>query len=290
MRKFIVLLCICSVSLSEVAPRPEKRGYFWPAFGSFFLPGFDQWRKAQYDAAVTYSGMAAVGIGTALAAVPRNVNSVNPEFDSKDDRLRLTQWGLQVYQAAGSLSAYQSFRYAVTTRPEEFGFLNNDEKIDDVVLAPFRFDFLARPTTFVPLLGAGFLIGLWAADDSVQPQTLTGTDLFFAGTYSYGAGVGEEALFRGWLLPVSMRLIKSEFWSNMAVAALFAAAHISPRNRVPWPQFIMGWYLGFLSQQRNWTIAESIFVHTWWDVAIFVAGYALENKPGAARISFVVPL
>ena len=64
----------------------------------------------------------------------------------------------------------------------------------------------------------------------------------------------------------------SDFWSNAAQSLLFAAAHLNT-NPQPIAQLLLGYHLGYVTQKNNWTLGESIFIHTWWDVIAFSTIY-----------------
>lgn len=50
------------------------------------------------------------------------------------------------------------------------------------------------------------------------------------------------------------------------ITTKFAAAHLGPQNRTPYPQFLGGMYFGWVTQRNNWSLKEAIFIHFWWDV------------------------
>ena len=79
-------------------------------------------------------------------------------------------------------------------------------------------------------------------------------DVLFASAISYNAGVGEEALFRGWMYPMFMEAFGHDLWANVASSAIFAAAHISSENPVPWPQFLAGYYFSWLVKKNGWSM------------------------------------
>ncbi len=250
---------------------------------SVLLPGFDQWWENQNTQALLYSGSAIFGLGLAANAYAALENTPTSDLTSRDDRVRSYMLGNQIYMSAGSFSAYHSFRSAVRTRQPlgQFGFLKKEETTDELLLAPFRFSFVKRPTTYIPIIGVALLAGLQLSNQTngaFENNGFNVSDAGFAGGFSYLAGTHEEALFRGYLMPVTMEAWGSEFWSNTATALIFSLAHISGDNPVPWPQFTLGWYLGYLTQKNDWTLAESIFVHTWWDVVAFTATYLDESK------------
>ena len=148
-------------------------------------------------------------------------------------------------------------------------------------MAPLDFGFLQRPTTYIPLLVAASINFLTlesvATDPDYERSSLDGGDLFYANALSFGAGVGEEALFRGWLLPALQHYTGNSMVSNGGAATLFALAHYPVVQR-PVFQLIMGAYWGYLTQSNRWSIRESIFIHTWWDVMAFLTIYQIENK------------
>lgn len=264
-----------------------------PALVSFLLPGFDQWVEGQYGPAAFYTGTATAGMFIAANALDENGEIIGSGISERNNNFRQYQLGSQLYMAAGSFSAYASFRSAVRSRQAygQFSFLNKEETTDELLASPFYFSNMIKPTTFLPLL---LLTGLVAvelgqgSDSTFQTNGYNGSDFAYGAGFSYLAGTNEEALFRGWLMPVTMQWFKSPFWSNMSTSLLFAAAHISPQNRVPWPQFVLGAYLGWVTQRNKWTLQESIFIHTWWDVIAFAAVYMDESRRDQAQIQ--VPL
>ncbi len=275
---------------------PQRaRNTVLPAALSLLLPGFDQWFEGQYASATFYSGMAYVGYWTysynsTQLSLEESSESDN-WYDSDSDRLRRMYWGAQFTQTIGGLSAYHSFRSAVRSHQSSgagrYDFLVHEETSGDLLLAPLKFQFLMRPTTFVPLglLAAAFAIEIGQRDRDPGSSGLTTSKGVFSTAVSYNAGVGEEAIFRGWLMPVFRQSMGSDFWSNSLTAALFAAAHISADLEVPVAQFVMGWYWGWVTQKNDWRISEAIFQHVWWDVIALTAFYMTDT---AAEIT--VPL
>lgn len=286
---FLVLVGVLSVmdpvwadssSFYRYPNDPDKRrNPIGRAALSFLVPGFDQWTEDQTGAAIAYSGLSVLGIAMALAAAGDRGQYVT----TKDDRARLTLLGAQVYQTMGSLSSFHAFRSAITTRKPsgEYPFLVAEETPGDLCLAPFRLDYLIRPTTFVPILVIGGLVAADVLTGSERAIKFSTADGFFTSAFSYQAGVGEEALFRGVMQPALMETVSDRraFAANLVQALVFGAAHYSPdHNNLPWPQFLFGLYLGWLTQYREYTLSENIFIHVWWDVIAIGATYALSNK------------
>lgn len=275
---------------------PEKRrdSVFWLPVLSYFAPGALQYMNGQIGAGLVYSGIGVTGLATALGAASEVNNRINNnedlnDFDSRDSAVRRYVWGMKTYDLAGSLSLYHGFRTALQFRQKEgeFEFLPKEaETSDELMLAPFNFSNLSRLTTIIPLaLGVG-LMAYSGANDDYDTRNLTAGDIAFSGGISYNAGVGEEAMFRGWMFPLFVESFGSSFWGNMAQSTIFAAAHLSSDNRFPMPQFLAGYYFAWLSQRNNWTLQESIFIHTWWDVIVFTASFTQGDK----KASIYVPL
>jgi Type II CAAX prenyl endopeptidase Rce1-like len=269
----------------------DARAYFGPQLVSVLLPGFDQWYEGQYRAAAVYSALY-IG-GTALSAPDIRLNTEDEdaadddeeETTDLDDRGSFNRQrilGSQIAFDVGLLSAYHSFRTAVRSQQAngKFLFLKKEETTDQILSAPLAFSEITKPTTYIPLV---LLLGLGIADlksSGGGKANWVAADSFYTAAYSYGAGTSEEAAFRGWLMPVAQHWFENEFWSNTSTALVFAAAHISGDNPVPVPQFLLGWYLGYLTQRNDWTLRQSIFIHTWWDIIAFGLTYYDNSRPG----------
>lgn len=276
-------------SLDVKRPGKVARNIFWLPVGSYFAPGLAQYIYGQSGAGATYTSIGGVGLATAFNASLRlSGDTDTSDLDSYNDNVRAALWGVKTYDLAGSLSLYHAFRTAVKTRQKEgqYGFLGEGETVDELMLAPFKFSHMGRWTTFVPL---GLLLGGMIAlleNDNYHPRTLNTGDVLFSTAISYNAGVGEEALFRGWLQPLFAQSFDSPFWANVLSSTIFAAAHISRENPIPWPQFLAGYYFGWLAERNAWTLSESIFIHTWWDIIVFTASFSQGNK----KASIYVPI
>ncbi len=268
----------------ELSDPQRERGTFWPQLASFILPGFDQWAEKQVDAGLLYSGIAVGGMTVTRTSGVTDYSSsqsAGSQISEGDDKIRAYLLGGKIYEMAGSLSVYHSFRSAVRTRQAhgEYAFLSkeNEETTDQLMLAPFHFAYLLRPTTYIPI---GFVALSVAFASSTGHQMLL-SDGFYSATTGYGAGVSEETLFRGYISPRLMQSFDSRFWSNTTTSLLFGAAHIASDNRVPVEQFLFGWYIGWLSQHNQWTISEGIFIHTWYDVILFL--YTLSDHTNVSK-------
>ncbi len=275
-----LLLSESSTFFSFKSVRTRKYILF-PALGSFVLPGLDQWLTGQTSAGMFYSGYALAGYGATVWAAQKinNEDLINTETDSEggmptEPTHQLLSVAAQATMAAGFLSAYHSFRtYAESSGDTRYAYIkNNGDTMEGVMLAPFKFKFLARPTTIVPLLLAGALLASNVKDDNARK--VAASDTGFLAATSYQAGVGEEAFFRGFLYPYMTTTTDSEIWGSIISSVIFGAAHISSDNPVPVVQTLFGFYDAYVTHRNNWSIQESTFIHFWWDVIVLAAAYS----------------
>ncbi|MDB5102756.1 MAG: hypothetical protein JWP91_445 [Fibrobacteres bacterium] len=275
-------------------------------FPSVLIPGFGQYFQGEWSGAL-YTGAALGGVllyQSGASEIPEQGLSDDPAtlFDTESWSYRKMALGSMAYQGSGFLSAYSAFRSSVPRFQDENGrylFLTEDESLGDMAVSPARFGHLAKLTSAIPLgllAGAmGYLVVDERSRRSDADWTFTADDLAFSGALSYNAGLSEEAVFRGWLLPMAYEYTGQRWWlANGAQALLFGAAHYGRDNRVPWPQFLLGYYFGYLTRKNGWTLSESIFVHTWWDAVIFTAqALTTRRSDGTAstfRVTAPIPL
>jgi membrane protease YdiL (CAAX protease family) len=299
----------------SVLDDPDRpRSDIWSPALSFILPGFDQWWEGQYGYAATYTGVA-IG-GYAYASHVAQANNLNQDgsadddaedetaddkdeedktgLDQKDVAVRKATLGMLIAQGAGGFSTYHAFRTSVRTRKahDQYEFLAYEESPGDILLAPFQFKFLARPTTFIPLgIGAGLMYLYLHSEppEDMERTSFTSADAFFSGSYSYNAGTHEEAMFRGWIMPVMREYWGSDFWSNAGQSLLFAAAHLNT-NPQPLPQLLLGYHLGYVTQKNDWRLAESVFIHVWWDVLAFATIFHYRQAEDDETASRILPV
>jgi hypothetical protein len=252
----------------------QPRGLFWRPILSLLVPGLDQWFEEQYRSASVYSGYATLGFGAQLSALDFN-NSGNNTFSEDNDRHRRYIWGTQAYMDIGFVSAFHSFRKAAETRKRDgqFLFLKHEETAGDLFMAPFHLEKIIKPSVFIPLAALSAFEVVLSNQPRYRRGVWRGDDLTFATAMSANAGIGEEALFRGYFMPVTREWWGSDFWSNTATATVFAAAHLRTVS-VPLPQFALGWYLGWHVQRNEWQLSDAVFIHTWWDIVAISAELA----------------
>ncbi len=266
-----------------------RHSFLWP-LGSVFVPGLGQWVNG-----ATGAGFAFFGTSLGTAAVAANTDS-EPRLDDRLPRTRegqLHEFALQASFDAGLLSAYDSFRRSLPglQAGQRYRFLENTTSTRRAFAAPFRFGFLGKATTWILLSIPVAIIAASAIDDNnnaISHLPFQWHDAVYAGGTSYGAGVTEEAFFRGFLFPVTHELWGERFWlANTSQALLFGAAHLAS-NEVPWPQFILGGYWGWLTRRNDWDLEEAIFQHFWWD-AVLITGILLLDDGDDPHLAVTFP-
>ena len=242
---------------------------FWTPFGSFFLPGLGQYIRGAPWVGLGYSATAVVGViagadAPDLADLPRDAH----------DQFELG--ALHVAGTAGMLSAWDAFHRPMQAHRAagKYSFLTEDEDLGDLLTAPFDVRFLGRWTTWIDLTFTGFVTA-WVLEnrnEGAPHPRLRGHDVAFTGSLSLNAAVGEEALFRGWLLPMLTQKTGGRFWlANSLQAALFGGLHASQADTFAYAIGIGALYNGWLTRRNDWSIREVIFQHFWYDVAVVTA-------------------
>ncbi len=250
----------------------EKKSLFFVPALSLLLPGFGQAIDGQYARSATFAGVGISGLLISANAQERKESASIYRVNHVRDLEIQSAVGSQIYTHAGYMSAYDSFNSRVQAYKKEgkYTFLPDDQSTEKLMLTPFHFSYLERPTTWIPFVLAMGL-GVSGFNRGTPPKfAFRVNDAVGSGYISYSAGTGEEALFRGIIHPMMLEYSGRPIASNLAQGLLFGYAH-GPR---PWPQIIAGVYLGWLSERNKFELGESIFIHTWWDVWIIGAEFA----------------
>ena len=193
--------------------------------------------------------------------------------------------GAELYVAAGFLSGYESFHRSLPALRQRgmYAFMPRDESVASLMTAPFDLRFLGRWTTWVDLVHTGVIIGLFVAKETGpgrQYVPYRARDAVFGTSMSYGAGVGEEAAFRGWIYPALYQATSQNFLvSNAIQASLFGAMHQQSAGAFAIEIGAWAFYEGWLTRRNGWSVRESIFHHFWYDVAAFAADLLTDDRP-----------
>ena len=270
----------------EVEGSGQLMNYAWPPLLSFFLPGFDQWYEGRNIEAMSFTGIFIASNLWAFSESMKIQKELEDGFEldfqsSFDDRFRSFTYASSLSLATAFVSGYDSFRHTVQNNKKygQFEFIDYQESVPELLLSAFDFRYLARPTTYIPLLiGLGLHL---AIPTNLYQESFSGSlfpkDIVFATGISLNAGVGEEAFFRGYLMPALTQWWSSPLWANIAQTAVFGALHISNGGGAGPFQAVGGFYWGWLTQRNGWSIGEAAFGHFWWDVLVLSAGLYRAN-------------
>lgn len=268
-------------------PRKAPRGaqLLLPLGSLVLLPGLGQYVQGAPLAGAGFTTAFLAGYGLYRSGDASGV-SLDPAPRSPDGQRSFL--GAQLYVGSAMLSAYDSFHRSVPRLQGEgkYAFVRSHESTGSLLAAPFDFRLAKRWTTLVDLAYTGVVTAIIVAAETSPGKAYAPfrahDGLFIAGL-SYGAGVGEEALFRGWLYPVLHQNLGQQFWlSNSLQAASFGGLHAGQAG--PFAFVIGGWalYEGWLTRRNGWSIRESVFHHFWYDVAVATATLLTEDSASVA--------
>jgi membrane protease YdiL (CAAX protease family) len=257
-------------------------------FGSVLVPGLGQWANGAVGDGFAFFGAAFVG---ALIAAYNEDASLTGDSFPRTRSAQVRELGLQLAGDAGLLSGYDSFKLSLPKLQVggHYEFIEKPTPTSKAFAAPFRFGFLKNKRTWIVLTIPVAIVAAVAIDQrGVETLPFKPHDAVYAAGVSYGAGVTEEAFFRGYLFPVFHELSHERAWvSNPVQALLFGLAHAG-QVEVPVFQTIAGLYWGWVVQKNDWDFQETIFQHFWWD-AILITGALLLDDGGDTRLSLALP-
>lgn len=175
---------------------------------------------------------------------------------------------------AYGLMAQSTIFYSIYSSYRDAGAGRQDERIEDLLIAPFQWKYIASPWVYVPLAALAAGIGLggpYKETTLVNDRFMhDGTREFLTVYQSMNAAVAEEAFFRGYLNH-SLSRRHGPFAAGIVSGTLFGLAHLqggAPVASVV-PQTLYGYYFAFLQYKNGGDIREGIALHFWWDVFIF---------------------
>jgi hypothetical protein len=189
---------------------------------------------------------------------------------------------------AGFLSAWDAFHRSVPAlqRRGRYDFLVTRESPRELLTAPFDRRFLRRWTTWVDLAQTGVVAALILSDrqPGARYRAFRTHDAAYATALATNAAAGEEAVFRGWLLPLAYEHTGRRFWlANGVQAGAFGAAHLPDAG---WSAAYIGaWaaWEGWIVRRNQWSVRESVFHHFWYNTAVVSATFLTTRRDTPAR-------
>lgn len=272
---------------SSRLPAPRGGADLGIPLASFFVPGLGQYLDGSWRAGASLTG-AAVG-GYALFVTG----------DASGEDLPRTAAGQQAFVGAGlmltagGLSAYDAFHRSLPSlqRAGRYDFVTAHDSPASLLLAPFDVRMLKRWTTWIDLAHTALVTVIFVRTKTApdaQYLPFRTRDGAFVAAFSYNAGVGEEALFRGWLYPMLYQRLGRRAWlANGLQAGAFGALHAPQAGTFALDIAGSAFYEGWLTRRNGWSIRESVFHHFWYDVA---AGAASLLTQKSASVAVVVPM
>jgi membrane protease YdiL (CAAX protease family) len=168
-----------------------------------------------------------------------------------------------------------------------------------LIKAPFQKEYILRTGTIIPLGIVVLLSAIGYTIDRDAGTTFTQVDpvlfgqprgrpqAFFLGTgaagaISMGAGVGEEAFYRG-VLQNELSVYLGPLLGWVSASALFGLAHYQQSQSMDKVYFTsaLGAYLGLLYHHNQYDLRQSVAVHFWWDFFLFLESFLGRPNAGS---------
>jgi membrane protease YdiL (CAAX protease family) len=157
------------------------------------------------------------------------------------------------------------------------------ESLTDLAVAPFSWQYLVRPTTFIPL--AIQAVGVFSKSYDYRidrASDVSKNDLYaFNFVANEATAVGEEGMFRGFLnSEFSDRFGNTE--GLLMSSAIFGLAHTGQGNTANALQAgLAGLYLGWVHQRNGFEAGEGVALHYWVNV---LAGIGAIRNGGSTQL------
>jgi hypothetical protein len=258
---------------------------------SLFVPGAGQASNGDYGEAAAHFGVFAASVyGAVYYSAKDDFLDEDKRFDETNNRELINRTTLK-YDYAARLatdtmlySSYAAYRDARARDNSRYRMAPPRESLGDLAAAPFRWQYLARPTTFIPLAiqaAAVFSKGNHYRIDRIGD--VSKNDLYaFNLVANEMTAVGEEALFRGFL--------NSEFSDRhgngvgLTISSIiFGLAHSGQgQTAAPLEAAAAGAYLGWVHQRNGFEAAEGVALHYWINVLAGIA--AIRNGDSAQLV------
>jgi hypothetical protein len=289
----VALACVLGVcpAAALAQPSPTLAG-----LASAIIPGLGQASNGDYEEAAAHFGIFAVSL-SAAAYYQRKPDFLSDDarYDSAGDREVINQttlrrdFALRLATDTMLYSSFGAYRDARQRDDRAYRTPAPKESLSELALAPFSWEFLSRPTTFIPLA-----LQAWAVSRSKYAYGIyRGGDVSTRDLHIYNVtaneftAVGEEGFFRGF--------VNNEFsdrwgdgWGLTGSSLLFGIAHTGQGQTANAVEAsIAGAYLGWVHQRNGFQIGEGVALHYWINV---IAGFAaIRNGGSAPLLSLRVP-
>ena len=288
-----VRLGLLTVFLCGTAATAHAAEPFWSGIASAVVPGTGQAMNGDYGVATAHFGVFATSVYAAIRYRDRDdyLNAYE-RYDAANNREFINRTTLH-YDYAVRLatdtelySGYAAYRDARARDNDGYRTPVPRETLGDLAKAPFTFDYLARPTTWVPLaIEAAVLYRYNNTKDAYgiyrAPDVSEGDLHVFNFTANEMTAVGEEGFFRGFLdNEFSNRY--GDDWGLVWSSVIFGLAHTGQGQTANALQATAaGFYFGWLHQRNGFQAGEGAALHYWFNV---LAGISAIHNGGSAEL------
>jgi membrane protease YdiL (CAAX protease family) len=268
-------------------PAPRGGADLGIPLASFFVPGLGQYLDGSWLAG---AALTSASVGGYALYVGGDAAAGDPPRTAAGQRAFI---GAGLMLTAGGLSTYDSFHRSLPLlqRAGKYDFAQAHDPSGSLLLAPFDLGMLKRWTTWIDLAHTALVTAILVRTETepgAQYLPFRTSDGAFVAAFSYNAGVGEEALFRGWLYPMLYQNLGRRFWlANGLQAGTFGALHAPQAGSFALVIASSALYEGWVTRRNGWSIRESVFHHFWYDVTVGAASLLTQKT---ASVVVVVPV
>jgi len=282
------LVCWPAAALAEPSPAIA-------ALSSALVPGLGQAFQGDYGAAATHFGVFAASLGTAYHYenkpdfIHDDVRYQDPDRETINQTTLRRDFALRLATDTALYSSFAAYRDGRERNNAGYRTPVPTESLGDLALSPFRWEYLSRPTTFIPIalqalsaFGSKSGYGIYRYPDVSKDQLH-----LYNVTANEFTGVGEEAFFRGFLNnELSNRW--GNGWGLAGSSAIFGLAHTGQGDTAnALEAALAGAYLGWVHQRNGFEVSEGVAIHYWINV---IAGIAsIRNGGTAPLLSLKIP-
>jgi len=285
-RALTLAAAACALGVGAVAASAQPSPTLVGA-ASAIIPGLGQAALGDYGTAAAHFGIFAVSLSAGLYYQNK------PDFLGDDQRyssnsefinqttLR-SDLALRIATDTALYSSFGAYRDARARGDLSYRTPAPKESLSDLALAPFSLEYLARPTTFIPLA-----LQAWSAARKDGYAVFRASDVSSGQLHAHNVvtsgttAVGEEGFFRGFINnELSNRW--GDGWGLAGSSALFGLAHNGQGDTANILQAtVAGAYLGWVHQRDGFQIGEVVALHFWFDL---IAGSAAIRHGGSAQL------
>jgi membrane protease YdiL (CAAX protease family) len=265
------------------------------ALGSAIIPGLGQALQGDYATAAAHFGVFAASVGTWYHYqskpdfIDDDIRYQDPNKETINQTTLRRDFAARLATDTALYSSYAAYRDGRAKDPRGYRTPAPKESLGNLAVSPFRWDYLSRPTTFIPIgiqalavFGSKHGYGIYRYPDVSKDQLH-----LYNVTANEFTGVGEEAFFRGFL-----NNDLSDRWGNgwglAGSSAIFGLAHTGQGDTAnSLEAAAAGVYLGWVHQRNGFQAGEGVAIHYWWNVLSGIA--AIRNGGTAPILSLRIP-